>query len=85
MKNYDLNKKVDYHNFFSSYKKWIIKLFMIKTKKKILNWAKEYYENNKERNCENKHEINMENYLTKKKVKKREHGRNRYQNISGED
>ena len=54
-------------------------------KKKLLNWAKEYYENNKERNCENKHEINMENYLTKKKVRKREHGRSRYQNISGED
>ena len=27
----------------------------------------------------------MENYLTKKKVKKREYERNRYQNISGED
>ena len=44
-----------------------------------LNIAKDYYENEKERLREQ--EINTETYLKKKKNKKREYGKNRYQNM----
>ena len=47
-----------------------------------LNIAKVYYENDKERLREQ--EINTETYLKKKKNKKREYGKNRYQNMSEE-
>ena len=39
-----------------------------KNKKKLLNEAKEYHANNKD--CENKQERIIQNYLTKKNVKK---------------
>ena len=37
------------------------------------------------KDSENKQETNIENYLRKKNVKKREYGRNRYQNMSEEN
>ena len=48
----------------------------------ILNRAKDYYENDKER-LESKQEINTETYL-KEKNKKREYRKNRYHNMSEE-
>ena len=45
----------------------------------ILNRAKDYYENDKE----NRQEIDIETYL-KKKIKKREYGKNWYLNMSDE-
>ena len=48
----------------------------------ILNRAKDYYKNNKERPGY-KQEINTETYPKKKKIKK-EYGKNRYRNMSGE-
>ena len=51
----------------------------------ILNRAKDYYENDKERlRVQAKVEPNIENYLKNKKIKKREHGKNRYRNIPEE-
>ena len=51
----------------------------------ILNRAKDYYENDKERlRVQAKVEANIENYLKNKKIKKREHGKNRYRNIPEE-
>ena len=38
-----------------------------KNKEKLLNWAKEFYENNKERLREQVERIRRENYLMKKK------------------
>ena len=38
-----------------------------KNKEKLLNWAKEFYENNKERLREQVERISRENYLMKKK------------------
>ena len=46
----------------------------------ILNKAKDYYENNKER----LRKINIENNLKKIKIKNKEYQRNRYHNISEE-
>ena len=37
------------------------------------------------KDSENKQETNIENYLRKKNAKKREYGRNRYQNMSEEN
>ena len=34
------------------------------------------------KDCKSKQEINIENYLTKKKNTKQDYGRNRYQNMS---
>ena len=48
----------------------------------ILNRAKDYYENDKER-LESKQEINTETYL-KEKNKKTEYRKNRYRNMSEE-
>ena len=48
----------------------------------ILNRAKDYYENDKEK-LESKQEINTETYL-KEKNKKREYRKNRYHNMSEE-
>ena len=51
----------------------------------ILNRAKDYYENDKQRlRVQAKVEANIENYLKNKKIKKREHGKNRYCNIPEE-
>ena len=47
----------------------------------ILNRAKDYYENDQEK-LRGKQEINTEIYLKKKKIKKREYGKNRYRNMS---
>ena len=49
----------------------------------ILSRSKDYYENNKER-LRTKARINTETYLKKKKIKKREYGKNRYLNMSEE-
>ena len=50
----------------------------------ILNRAKNYYENDKER-LRGQTKINTETYLKKKKNKKKiEYGRNRYNNMSEE-
>ena len=48
----------------------------------ILNRAKDYYENDKER-LKSTQEINIETYLKKNK-KKREQGKNKYHNMSEE-
>ena len=51
----------------------MIKLLIIKkNKEKLLNEAKEYHANNKD--CENKQEKIIQNYLTKKNVKKENMG-----------
>ena len=50
----------------------------------ILNRAKYYYGNDKERLRELR-EINIETYLKKKIYKKREYGKNRYHNMSEEN
>ena len=51
----------------------------------ILNRAKDYFKNDKERlRVQAKVEANIENYLKNKKIKKREHGKNRYRNIPEE-
>ena len=50
----------------------------------ILNRAKDYYENDQEK-LRGKQEINTEIYLKKKKIKKREYGKNRYHNIKNKD
>ena len=53
----------------------MIKLLIIKkNREKLLNRAKEYYENNKERLREQS-KINIKNYLMKKKNIKREYGK----------
>ena len=49
----------------------------------ILNRAKDYYENDKERLRESQ-EINTETYLNKEKTKKREYWKNWYLNMSEE-
>ena len=49
----------------------------------ILNRAKDYYENSKQR-LRGQARDNTETYLKKKKNKKREYGRNRYRNMSEE-
>ena len=54
-----------------------------KTREVILNRAKDYYENNKKK-LKSKQKINTKTYLKKKKIKKREHRRNRYRNVSEE-
>ena len=54
-----------------------------KTREVILNRAKDYYENNKKK-LKSKQKINTKTYLKKKKIKKREHRRNRYRNMSEE-
>ena len=48
----------------------------------ILNRAKDYYENDKER-LKSTQEINIETY-SKKNKKKREYGKNKYHNMSEE-
>ena len=54
----------------------------------ILNRAKDYYENDKERfrrgGRGGEQEISTETYLKKKKNKKIEYGKNRYRNMSEE-
>ena len=54
-----------------------------KKKDVVLNKAKDYYKNNKDR-VRKKPEINTETYLKKKKNKKREYGKNRYHKMSEE-
>ena len=49
----------------------------------ILNWAKDYYENDKER-LRGQARDKYRNYLRKKKNKKTEYGKNRYHNMSEE-
>ena len=59
----------------------------VRNRETILNRAKEYYKNGKVRLWERERErtreqkVSRENYLKKKKMKKREHGRNRYSNM----
>ena len=68
--------------FFSLYKKWIIQ-HIIETEKKILNRAKDYYENDKERLREQARD-KYRNLSEGDKNKKREYGKNRYHNMSEE-
>ena len=78
-------KKVFYKKFcfiFSLYIKWIIQLIIRETEK-LLNKAKDYYQNDKERlreQARNKYR----NLSEEDKEKKREYGRNRYHNMSEE-
>ena len=63
----------------------MIKLFIIKKqRKKILNRAKEYYENNKERLGEKARNKYRELPEEEKNIKIK-CGRNRYKNMSGEN
>ena len=50
----------------------------------ILNRAKDYYKNDKERLRDKKQKKNTKIYQKKKKNKKREYGRNRYHTMSKE-
>ena len=54
-----------------------------RNRKVILNRAKDYYENDKDRLREQA-KINIETYLQKEKNKKREYGKSRYRNMSEE-
>ena len=67
--------------FFGIYKnEWdqLIKFSLLSKKQNvILNKAKDYYKNNKER-------LNTETYLKKKKENEREYWKNRYHNMSEE-
>ena len=49
----------------------------------ILNRARGYYENDKER-LRKKQEINIKTYLKKKKIKKREYSKTKYHNMPEE-
>ena len=59
-------KKVDYYNIFLLYMKWV-KQVIIKGTEMILNRAKDYYENNIEV-LTKKQNINVENYLKKRRM-----------------
>ena len=69
--------------FFCYRKKWIIQLIIKETEKKILNRAKDYYENDKERlkeQARNKYR----NLSEEDNNKKREYGKNGYHNMPKE-
>ena len=68
MKNSDLDEKSGLLYFFKKYKMGDKTTYYQKNKEKLLNEAKEYRANNKD--CENKQEKIIQNYLTKKNVKK---------------
>ena len=54
-------------------KKGVIVIFFLNIKmnikEKLLNRGKEYYEKKTKKDCENKQEINIQHYLTKKDIK----------------
>ena len=63
----------------------MIKLHIIKkNREKLLNWSKEYYENNNNRIRDQARNKYRELSDAKKNIK-REYGRNRYQTMSKED
>ena len=68
MKNSDLDEKSGLLYFLKKYKMGDKTTYYQKNKEKLLNEAKEYRANNKD--CENKQEKIIQNYLTKKNVKK---------------
>ena len=65
------------------YKKWITQLIIEETENVILNRAKDYYENNKER-LRDQPKDKYRNFSEEDKNKKREYGKNRYHNTSEE-
>ena len=72
-----------FYFIFSLYIKWIIQLIIRETEKKLLNRAKDYYQNDKERlgeQARNKYR----NLFEEDKEKKREYGKSRYCNMSEE-
>ena len=72
-----------FYLFFHYIKKWIIQLIIKETEKKILNRAKDYYENDKER-LKKQARDNYRNLSEEDIKKKREYGKNRYHNVSEE-
>ena len=67
-KNSDLDEKSGLLYFLKKHKMGDKTTYYQKNKEKLLNEAKEYRANNKD--CENKQEKIIQNYLTKKNVKK---------------
>ena len=65
-----------FYNFLIIYKKWVTQL-IIKETDVILNRAKDYYENDKER-LRGQARDKCRNSSEKKKNEKREYGKNRY-------
>ena len=49
MSNSNLIDKKAFYNFFTIYKRWVRKLIIKETRDMILNRAKDYYQNDKER------------------------------------
>ena len=76
-------KKMDYCNFFLLYMKMSEKNYCQRNKKKILNRAKDYYKNNRERLKKQERKKYRELPVEEKNIK-REYGKNRYKNMSEE-
>ena len=85
MKNSDLNEKSKLLYFFVIQKIDNKTTYYQKNKEKILNRTKEYYENNKKRLTEQTRNKYRELSNKKRDKNKREYGRNRYQNMSGDN
>ena len=75
--------KKAFYNFFTIYKKISEKTYYQRNRDVILNRAKDYYENDKERLREQAR-YKYRNLSEEEKNKKREYGRNRYHNMSEE-
>ena len=74
--------KWEFYKFFLFiYKKWIIWLIIKKNREVILNRAKDYCENDKERLREQARNT-YRNLSEEDNNKKREYGKNRYRNMS---
>ena len=75
--------KKAFYNFFTIYKKISEKTYYQRNRDVILNRAKDYYENDKERLREQARDKHR-NLFEEEENKKREYGKNRYRNMSEE-
>ena len=74
-------KKVDYYKFFLLYIKMGETTYHQINRETVLNWTKDYYENNKEV-LRKKAKSKYRELSEEKKDIKRKYGRNRYKNMS---
>ena len=74
-------KKVDHYNFFLLYIKMNETTYYQRNRDVILNKAKDYYKNDKERLRDNARD-KYRNLSKEEKNKNREYGKNRYHNMS---
>ena len=82
VENFNLNEKSGSLIFFIMYKKWV-KQFIKKNRNVLLNRAKYYYKDDKERLRDNARD-KYRNLSEEEKNKKREYGRNKYHKMSKE-